>query len=80
MTELDFDSGYAEFDGDYFSDDGSDMNDLDHYYNQIQNQKSWISQLNLDSIVDLGYQHIIFMLKIIFIIVITFLMQQWLRP
>ena len=83
---LDFDLDDDEFGDDYYSDDGYDMNDLDHFYNQIQNKPisygvSLTTQPNLiESGIESCHHFTFHVLKIAFTpIFIAFLIHQFWR-
>ena len=83
LAELDFDLDHQESVDEYFSDDGFDMNDLDHFYGQVQNQAyapfPWKTEFNLDSVIDKCYNRMQCLVKIISLGLIAFFIQQWLQ-
>ena len=82
LAELDFDLDHQEFDDEYFSDDGFDMNDLDHFYGQVQNQAYaplWKTEFNLDSVIDKCHNRMQSSVKIIALGLTAIFIQQWLQ-
>lgn len=75
MAELDLESSHAFEDGHIYN-DGLVMSEFGYYYNHIHDNEyrsPWTF------LFDKCYHIMIFILKILLVIVIVFLVQQWLR-
>ena len=80
-ADLDVDWEDDEFGDEYYSDDGFDMNDLGHFYNQVQHKPyraSFITESQIESGIELCHHLAISIVKITFIIIfVAILMKLW---